>query len=189
MPLWIPNGASGFNGTLAVANGGTGGATARAGAAAMSVPYVLAQSGVQVSHTGNTNETALATIAIPAGAMGANGRVRVTALWGHTNSVNNKTCRIRFGGTSGTIVYSITNTTTAHHRAQVEGANRNATGSQVWAPNGLTGSFGATSGSLVTGAIDTTAAVDIVILGTLASSGETISLESYLVELIAAAGT
>lgn len=143
---------------------------------------VLAQSSVAVSHTGNTNETALATVTIPAGAMGPNGRIRVSALWSYPNSANNKTCRIRFNGISGTTIHSAVNTTSLHYRAILDGGNRNATNSQAWAP--VTLNSGASGGTLVTSAIDTTAAVDLVFAGILASAGETIALESYLVELI-----
>src|SRR5213079_2421852 len=52
---------------------------------------VLAQSAVAASVTGTLTETVLATIAIPAGAMGVNGAIRVTALWSYTNSADTKT--------------------------------------------------------------------------------------------------
>lgn len=146
--------------------------------------YVVAASGVQVSNTGNTSETALATIAIPAAAMGANGFVRVTFVFSHTNSGNNKTIRVRFGGLSGTVYLSTVNTTTTTGRAEVEIFNRNSASSQV---GFLTASAGFSLGlaaGIVTSAVDTASAVDLVISGQLASSGETVSLESYVVEVV-----
>ena len=44
-------------------------------------PIILAQSAVAVSKTGDTNEATLASITIPAGAMGANGSLRLTTVW------------------------------------------------------------------------------------------------------------
>jgi hypothetical protein len=146
------------------------------------VATILGQSSVAVSHTGNTDETALATVTIPAGAMGANGRIRVEALWSYPNSANNKTCRVRFGGLAGTAIHSAVNTASLAYKAMTEGGNRNAANSQVWPPSTL--NVGASGGAPVTGAIDTAAAVSLVITGQLASAAETIVLESYLVELL-----
>jgi hypothetical protein len=143
---------------------------------------LLGHSSVQTSHTGNTTDTTLATVTIPANAMGLNGRIRVSALWAYPNSANNKTCRIRFGGLGGTAIHSAINTTSALYRALVEVGNRNATNSQVC--QSVTLNVGASGGTLVTAAVDTTAAVDVVITGQLALGSETITLETYLVELI-----
>ena len=139
---------------------------------------VIAKSGVAVPLTGTTSETTLATITIPAGAMGANGLIRVSSVWSYTNSANNKTLRCRFGGTS--VAASIfTTTTSAPLNCLI--ANRNSASSQVV---GLaSGLFAATNTTLTTPAINTANAVDITLLGTLASGSETITLESYLVEL------
>jgi hypothetical protein len=147
---------------------------------------IIAASNVQVSHTGNTTETVLATIAIPAGVMGLNGVLRVTATWGHTNSANNKTLRIRAGGTGidGTAYITGAATTTVVTRAQAHIGNRNSASSQVGGSPAINASFGSTSVALPTSAIDTTAAFNIYITGLLASSGETVSLENYIVELI-----
>ena len=173
---------------VAIADGGTGASDARAAMANLKGVYVLAASAVAVSHTGNTSETALATIAVPAGAMGSNGIVRVTTVWTCTNSANNKTGRVRFGGLGGTAYGQWTETTNISFRAQCEIANRNSASSQVGFALG-TGSanepgWGATGSTNVTSSIDTSAGVDVVISALLANSGETVTLERYLVELI-----
>lgn len=62
-------------------------------------------------------------------------------------------------------------------------ACRNATNSQVGGPTGNDGFTTATT-AVVTAAIDTTAAVNIVLTAQLASAGETITLESYTVDVI-----
>lgn len=141
---------------------------------------VLAQSSVGVSCAADTAENTLATIIVPAGRMGANGRIRITALWKMTNSANLKTMRHKFGGTS---FHSQGLTTQAAYRAQAELGNRNSQSSQV---GGIlaTGGWSTSTSDPVTSTVDTTVDATILITGTKASAGETLTLESYLVELL-----
>jgi len=145
---------------------------------------VLAQSSVAVSHTGTTTETTLATVTIPAGAMGPNGRVRITTFWTYTNSANTKTLRVRFGGASGAsyLAHNITATATLRHQTEI--CNVNAANSQV---GSLNTSFGASTDAVLNSTVDTTSAVDIVFRCQLANAGEIVTLRSYLVELLFAA--
>jgi hypothetical protein len=145
---------------------------------------VLASSGVQSSHTGTTTQTTLATVTVPAGAMGPNGRLRITFAYSFTNSANNKIFQVRFNGAAGTAVYARTETTNQSHRGQVEIANRNAANSQVYG-GGLLGSggWGSVNTAIGTMAIDTASARDIAFTGELANAAESIAIESYLVEL------
>lgn len=138
---------------------------------------VLAQSAVGVTHTGDLNETTLATVTIPAGAMGANGQVEIWTLWAFTGS-NTKTARVKFGGTT---YASAAPTTHASGHLVSRIGNRNATNSQVGPV-----SVGTSTSSLapVTSAVDTTAAVNIEITGQLAAAGDSITLESYLITII-----
>lgn len=146
---------------------------------------VLAQSAVPVAVSATTSEEALATITIPAGAMGANGCVEIWASWSYTNSANSKTLRIRAGGIAGTSIFSSAVTTTNTLMRPTHWANANATNSQrTSSSSGQGGSVGTSSGTLVTTTVDTTAAVDIVITGQKASSGETLSLDFYQVNLM-----
>lgn len=149
---------------------------------------ILAASAVAVSHTGDANETILATIAIPAGIMGLNGILRVTSFWTVTASVNNKTLRHRLGGIAGTIFGTVGPTTNAavtvpHMISQI--ANRNAVNAQLGYTlrNRVTDLL--TQGELTTGTVNTAAAQDLVFTGLLATTTETITLEGYLVELLA----
>lgn len=175
--------AAGVTGLLGLTNGGTGASTARAACANLKSPHILAQSGVASSVTGTTSETTLATITVPANAMGANGAVRIWCAWSWTNNGNSKTPRIRFGGTGGTVFTSNTLTTSQSVQDVKIIQNRNATNSQVGTTNTI-GGFSNSSVATVTAAIDTTAAVDIVISGQLANSADTLTLERYLVELL-----
>lgn len=146
---------------------------------------ILGASGAAISTPADTNEDTLATITVPAGAMGANGFLRISTLWAFTSSANNKTPRIRFGGASGTIYVNPVITTNVGLSQETVIANRNAANSQVgFASAGTNGGSGlSTASANVTSSVDTTASTTIVITGQKASAGETLTLEFYLVEL------
>lgn len=143
-------------------------------------PGVLAQSAVPASVTGTLSETTLATIVIPAGVMGANGSLRVTLQWSCTNTANTKTAGVRLGGQS---IRALALTNTASRPDIVMLTNRGATNSQV----GVVASASAYSNSSATSptyAIDMSQAQSLTITGTLTNTGETITLESYTVEVL-----
>lgn len=159
-------------------------ATFHALVASLKVWNVLFHSGAAVAHTGDTVLTALQTILVPAGSLGPNGLLRVTNLWSYTNSANAKNLKTFLGGTGGTAFSAVAPTTSALYREQLLIANRNAENSQVGAPSNFPGSFGTSANAKVTAAIDTTADQNLVIACQLASSGETITLEDCLVEML-----
>lgn len=142
---------------------------------------VVAASAVGVSHSGDTSETALATIAIPAGRMGPNGALRVTSHWSFTNSANAKTVRLRLGGIGGASFLASTHTSASGGAYQRTIQNRNSEASQIAYQHNNGNSF--STGTMTTGAVDTSEAQDLVLTATLANAGETITLESVLVEL------
>jgi hypothetical protein len=149
----------------------------------------IANSATAIAHTGTTDETVLATVAIPAAAAGANGSIRVTSLWSCTNDASVKNSRHRFGasgaGTGGTAVHTGTLTSTGTYKAVTDIWNRNATNSQM---SGLpNGTFASSATALVTAAIDTTAATEIAITAQLADGADTVTLEAYRVEVLYAA--
>lgn len=149
-------------------------------AAGVPSSIILAQSAVAVSHTGDTNETTLATVTIPAGAMGANGQIEIETLWSYTNSGNNKNFKVKFGGVSFT---NATATTTATAQTLTRIANRNSAASQVGFVASSSNGLGTSTGSVVTANVDTSADVTLLITGSLALGSETITLESYIVKL------
>lgn len=147
--------------------------------------YVLAASAATgMAVTTGTAETTLATVPIPAGAVGANGVIRITTLWSYTNSANTKTLRVRLGGIAGTSFGATVATTTADVQMMHIIRARNSTSSQV----GFAANAGSTFTTTITGAaggsLDMTVAQDLVFTGTTALSGETITLESYIVEIL-----
>lgn len=142
---------------------------------------VLARSAVQAppgGHTGGTSETTLATIAVPANAMGLNGGVAISALFSNNNSGNNKTARIRFNNaTTGTIYGQVTQTTNQSQRfIDSRITNRNSASSQVGFLGA--GSF-VSSAAPVTSSENTGSATNIYITGQLANSADNIALEHY----------
>lgn len=165
------------------AQGGTDAVTGRAAAGNLSHVYVLCQSAVASSHTGNTTETTLATCQIPANALGTNGCVEIDSLFSQNNDASNKTSRVRFNGLAGTIYSSSVQSTNTAVRHPLRICNRNLTNSQAGGVN--TPAF---AGAVVTSAVDTTAAVDIVFTGQLADGADSIAVEFYSVKLMPSAG-
>lgn len=142
-------------------------------------------SGVGGSVSSGTAETQLASISVPAGAMGANGILRVTCRWTFTNSGNNKTMRVRLGGSGGVAYLAQVVTTTLINQTQTIIWNVNSASVQEGYPATVANPFtGASAGAFVTGALDTSVATTVYISGQPASGGETITLRGYLVELL-----
>lgn len=143
---------------------------------------VLAASAVESAvHTGDTVLTTLATIAVAGNTLGANGRLRITALFKFTGTAGAKTPVISFGGS--TFFNTASGATDLSARLQIEITNRNATNSQVANPN-VAGVWGFSTTAVTTAAIDTTASQNILLRGQLANAGDSIAVESYLVEVI-----
>jgi hypothetical protein len=142
---------------------------------------VLGASGAAVSAGAVTSEEVLATITVPAQSLGSNGTIRILSTWSVTNSANNKTLRLRYSGASGTIVSNFTATTQPLLRIEAQITNTNTT-TQTTA--GITwASAGNSVLASTSPGVDTTADTTIVITGQKASSGETLTLVSYNVEL------
>ena len=171
---------AGLTTPLSIAQGGTGGNTAAAARTALSVTQTLVfVSGTASSVTGTTTETTLATITIPANAMGPNGQIEIIPLWSFTNSANTKTMRVKFASTA---FYTQAATATAVTQSLVRIANRNSASSQVGAP-GANAGLGNFTAAVITSAENTASPVTLTITGQLTNTGETITLESYLVRV------
>ena len=143
---------------------------------------VAKMSAVPASLTGSTAETTLASIAIPA--LGPNDAVRATLNWTFTSSVNLKSMFVKINGAT----FAQNSTSTSGHtasRMEVMVMNRNNTASQLGSIFG----FGYTAGAAVTflnPAVETSGDNTITIRAQLASSGETITLEGYAIEVVRA---
>jgi hypothetical protein len=115
--------------------------------------------------------------------MGPRGAVRVTSLWTFTNNANAKTPRLRIGGAAGTILWAPAAASIAVLTAHRYIFNRGAENSQVSGPTDTNG-YGTSTGAVVTSAIDTTQAFDLVISGQKATGGDTLRLEGYSCEVL-----
>ena len=118
----------------------------------------------------------LETITVPADVMGTTGELDITALVSHTDSANDKTLSILFGGTTVT-TYVATSTTSTSIAKKI--SNRTAA-TQVTSALGAIGP-GSDAGAVVTAAIDTTAAVTVLIKAALEVENEVVQIERYAV--------
>lgn len=146
--------------------------------------FILAANAVAIAHTGTVDETVLATVTVPGGAMGLNGRLRVISLWSWTNSANTKTARCRFSGISGTQVNAGAGTTTASTQLTNIIRNVNAANAQKYF-NGTIAPFNIpNAAAIITSSVDTSVDQTLVFTAQLTNTGETITLQDYMVELI-----
>jgi len=132
--------------------------------------------GAATALTGTTSETVLARLPLPAGLIGANGEIEVEYDATETNNANNKTISVRLGGLTGTVLQTHVANTLAGRAGQGVIRNRNAANSQQWNLKALTAAAAALSRG--TAAVNLGADQDLVITGTLANAGDTLTLES-----------
>lgn len=130
------------------------------------------------SHTGNTTQTALATVTVPP--LGANGGLVVTFVPEYTNDASTKTWRVVWGGTTW---FQVAPSTTQSAKVQVQIWNRGATNSQVGGPAGIFG-FSNVAAAAVTAAVDTTVATTLTITVELADGTDTGTLQAYEVSAV-----
>lgn len=130
--------------------------------------------------TGTTAETALATLTLPGGTLGPNGSMQLDALWSCNNSAGAKTLRARFGGLTGVIFGTSAGSTPVAGRATGFIQNRNNVASQIGSVNNA---FVAGTAAHGTGTVNTALSQTIVITGQLATSSDTMTLESYSIRV------
>ncbi len=144
---------------------------------------VLGQSAAAVSVTGTATETVLATVTVPAGFLGLNGSIDIITLWSNNNSGNNKTFRGRWNGAGGNAFLGVVQTTNVAYSDFRRIANRNSASSQIFfnRVSVSTGGWGAGSSASPTDTVNTSSAVDIVLTAQLANTGDTATLEGYII--------
>lgn len=140
--------------------------------------FVLASSAVAIPLTGTVATTPLATISIPANRMGANGYFVVNTVWSCTNNANRKSYILQFG----TTVSDVNMANGASYSDQRTIQNRNNTSSQLIFA-GL-GGYGVSTDAIGVASQDTTNSINLIINGDLADAADTMTLESYRVELV-----
>lgn len=148
---------------------------------------LLAQSGTIHSHTGDTNETQLHAVTIPP-VMRENDILRIIPFWRMTDSANDKTIKVYFGGGIGVGTVVSSNLFTTSELLQpiiMIRANNSRAAQKAFSP-GVQSGIGATGNSMLTLAIDMTLEQTIAFTGQLETAGEAIHLEGYSVELLRA---
>lgn len=144
--------------------------------------YVLAKDHTDHSTVGTGEET-LATVTIPGGTMGPNGALRITTLWAVTGgTVGTRTARIKFGGTNYASVNIVTTSITFNNVTPIR--NRNSESSQIGGPAATGSVVGLASQAVVTSTVDTSVDVSLVFTGASPTSGETLILKSYIIEVL-----
>ena len=133
-----------------------------------------------VSLTGSTSAVTLATITIPAGLLGANGKLKIYPLWATTNNANVKTLRAIFSGSTCT---TMTSQSVPNNSGLLIIRNINSESAQKCS-SGLVAGIGSSTGSIAVLAIDTTAATTITVTGQLAVGTDTMTLEDLFVEVV-----
>lgn len=150
------------------------------------VPRTMGQ-GTVAALTGTTNETARASIRIPAGVMGANGFLRVWHSWTNNNSAGTKTRRIRFGSANdlaGTVLHSVGPTTNILHNQLQEIQNVNNVAVQTTYCDSSTASpIGGFASSPASAAINTANDAYLVLSGQLSNGADSMTLLAYSVTL------
>ncbi len=130
--------------------------------------------------TGTTLETTLVTLTIPAGLIGSNGKVKLYPLWSVTNNANNKTVRVKLGGSTG---YFLQSSGYAQLSNLVIFRNFNSESVQK-VSSGMSSGLGSTTGAFTSLAIDTSAATTLTITGQLQVGTDTMTLEGLFVEIV-----
>ena len=129
----------------------------------LSAPVVL---------TGSTSVVTLATITIPAGLIGANGKLKIYPLWSTTNNANVKTLRAIFSGSTCT---TMTSQSVPNNSGLVIIRNTNSESAQKTS-SGLVAGIGSSAGSIASTTVDTTATTTLVISGQLAVGTDTLTV-------------
>lgn len=142
------------------------------------IPSTLtAVTGSNAAYTGSTTETNLINVSIPAGAIGNNGMVRVTVTWTSNNSAGAKTGKTYLSTTQ--LAQSASYTTSTGGSQMIGVRNRGVLNVQTAQIIG-----GTSTGATTYAAVDTSAAVPIVLSTTVATATDYLIIEGYTVELL-----
>ncbi len=133
-----------------------------------------------VSMTGSTSVVTLATVTIPAGLLGANGKLKIYPLWLTTNNANAKVLRLNIGGS---LCSTMQSQSVSNNSGLLIIRNTNNESAQKCS-SGLVAGIGLSSGSIANTTIDTTAATTITLTGQLAVGTDTLTLEDLFIEVV-----
>ena len=135
---------------------------------------------VAVALTGTTSETTLLTVNIPNGLIGISGKVKMYPLYSMTNNANNKSLRVKLGGSTA---FSAAVSNSSQSSALVIIRNIGSESVQKSSTSVVSG-LGNIGTALTTLAIDTSVATTITVTGQLANSADTMTLEGFFMEIV-----
>lgn len=141
---------------------------------------VLGQSAVAITHTAIAGvNQALASVLIPGGLMGPNGRLRIHCHWTASGAASNRSYWIAFAGG----IYGLRTDQLTGYRLTMDIVNRNSENSQFGSGQGLVSSGGAILFSQAASG-DTSVDQTLAFGSNRANGTDTIILQSHCVELI-----
>ena len=146
---------------------------------------ILARSSTQVTAPGDTAENTLYTYSIAADLMGPTDSLRITTRWTYNNNANSKMTRIRIAATelAGNIG---ANAYAGYNQAVITNRTINSQLAAITTyVNTAQSLHSAINDPMRTGAVDMTAAQNLTITAQKATGGDTMALESVLIELLA----
>lgn len=143
--------------------------------------YAYAVLQPNASVTGTLTETTLLTLTIPGGLLGADGTLRVYALFSYTGTAGTKTVRCKLGGQAFVnLAAAATNASTSVFKSLV---NLSAT-SQLAMPAAALNDGLVAGGSVFTSTVDSTADQPLTITMQLANISDSATLQKVIVEIL-----
>lgn len=132
--------------------------------------------------TGNTSADTVLTISIPAGAMGANGSLRIVSTWAFNNTAGAKTYTTQFGGTT---YAAPSGANGSYEKITVDVHNRGDAAKQVGGSFGVHGASTAIgNGNPIYATVNTANAQNVTLVATKATATDVMVLESYRIEVL-----
>lgn len=133
--------------------------------------------------TGVTTEIPGPQIALPAGAMGINGRFQIWSATACTNNANAKGFSYRWSGTGGTIIRNVSTASGLTYQEVFQVANRGRADLQSVSISTSGGIFSGTAGAETALAIDSTAATTIVLGSLRGTATDNLVLLQYQIQV------
>lgn len=130
--------------------------------------------------TGTTSDTAILTINLPAGILGANGQIEIEGGSVQTENANVKTLRGKFGGT---IMYAVSLANTEQCQFRFRLANQNSQSAQKVFNGSTFTTIGSNTNTPLTAAINTANATTLVISGQLANAADSLEIQNAILTI------
>lgn len=136
---------------------------------------------VAIDHTGGTSEVSKVKKTIPAGIMGLHGRIEWEIYYSWTDSANDKTLKVKFGGT--TFFSRLTTATQTTGRVSGFIANRGSAAVQVGSHSQAGDGWGEAAAAVVTATVNTALNASFTVTCQLENSGEHIVIQAYTIKV------